>query len=220
MSTPPARPWMDRLAHDLRGPLSPMQTAVHLLRDARVGGAEREELFAVLERQVQRLAGMIDEFDDLTRAGQGRLLASEESMDLELLVADAAARLGARAPQVGFAPGTGRLRIRGDAHRLAQLFHSLLGLQLSRNDSDAVQAHIAAEGGRLRMVCAVRCRDASDALVASLLTSPHPDPPDEALGLRLVIASAIAEAHGGSVTGHATAHDTAEVTLELPIGDR
>src|SRR5690606_32218641 len=58
----------------------------------------------------------------------------------------------------------------------------------------------------------------SDALIAALLNSPHPDPPDDALGLGLMIAVAIAEAHGGSLQGRAGAGDTVELVLELPAG--
>jgi signal transduction histidine kinase len=219
MSAPLAKSWMERLAHDLRGPLSPMQTAVYLLRDPGLGDTQREELLAVLERQIQRLGGMINEFSDLGRADQGRLLARCDAIDLELLVLDTVARLQEPAPRVEFAPGTQTMRIDGDVQRIAQLFHVLLGLQLSRSRPMPVTARIDRDGGRMRMVCAVHCRDASDALIASLLAAPHPDPPDDALGLGLVIAAAIAEAHGGSLRGRARGGDTLELVLELPAAD-
>ncbi|MBJ6982773.1 HAMP domain-containing histidine kinase [Luteimonas sp. MC1572] len=216
MSAPSAKAWMDRLAHDLRGPLSPMQTAVYLLRDPGLGNEQREELFAVLERQIQRLGGMIDEFSDLGRAEQGRLKVRSEPIDLELLVMDTVARLREVPPRVEFAGDARTLRIDGDVQRVAQLFHALLGLQLSRSSPVAVQARIECHDNRLRMVCTVHCRDASDALIASLLTAPHPDPPDDALGLGLVIAAAIADAHGGGLHGRASGDDTLELVLELP----
>lgn len=216
MSAPSAKAWMDRLAHDLRGPLSPMQTAVYLLRDPGLGNEQREELFAVLERQIQRLGGMIDEFSDLGRAEQGRLKVRSEPIDLELLVMDTVARLREVPPRVEFAGDARAMRIDGDVQRVAQLFHALLGLQLSRTSPVAVHARIECHGDRLRMVCRVHCRDASDALIASLLTSPHPDPPDDALGLGLVIAAAIADAHGGGLHGRASGADTLELVLELP----
>src|SRR5690606_38079015 len=90
VSAPVARTWMDRVAHDLRGPLAPMQTAVYLLREPGIADAQRDELLAVLERQIQRLGGMIDEFSDLGRAGTGQLLVRREAIDVELLVSDTA----------------------------------------------------------------------------------------------------------------------------------
>lgn len=218
MSAPQAKAWIDRLAHDLRGPLAPMQTALYLLRDPQVCDGQRDELLAVLERQIRRLGGMIDQFSDLAWAEKGRLVTRRETIDVELLVANTVARLQARPPHVDFAPGMQGMDIEGDVLRIAQLFHALLGLQLSRSHPVPVRARLELAGERLRMTCAVHCRDASDALIAALLTSPHPDPPDDALGLDLVIAAAIAEAHGGSLRGRASAHDTLELLLELPSG--
>ena len=207
---------MDRVAHDLRGPLAPMQTAVYLLRDADIGQAQRDELLAVLERQIQRLGGMIDEFSDLGRAGTGQFLGRRETIDVELLVSDTASRLHTRAPQVSWGPGVRGLEIEGDVLRIAQLFHTLLGMQLSRGQPEPVQARLEFVDGRLRMTCALECSGVSDALIAALLSSPHPDPPDDALGLGLMIAVAIAEAHDGSLHGRAGAGDTVELVLELP----
>jgi len=218
MSAPIARTWMDRVAHDLRGPLAPMQTAVYLLRDPRIADGQRDELLAVLERQIQRLGGMIEEFSDLGRAGTGQLLVRRESIDVELLVSDTASRLQARAPQVSWGPGVQGLEIEGDVLRIAQLFHTLLGMQLSRGQPEPVEARLELAGRRLRMTCALHCSGVSDALIASLLTSPHPDPPDDALGLGLMIAAAIAQAHGGSLQGRAGAGDRVELVLELPAG--
>src|SRR5690606_6135892 len=174
VSAPIARTWMDRVAHDLRGPLAPMQTAVYLLRDADIGEAQRDELLAVLERQIQRLGGMIDEFSDLGRAGTGQFLARRETIDVELLVSDTASRLQARAPRVSWGSGAQGLQIEGDVLRIAQLFHTLLGMQLSRGQPEPVQARLEFVDGRLRMTCALECSGVSDALIAALLSSPHP----------------------------------------------
>lgn len=214
---PQARTWMGRLAHDLRGPLSPMQTAIFLLRDGQVGEVERNELLAVMERQVRRLGGMIDEVGDLGRAEEGRLLGRREPIDLELLLGDIVTRLQAQAPVISFAPDARAATVDGDVLRLAQLLQSLLGLQFSRPQPSPVHAHVDwAAPGLWRMRCTVSCQDPSDALVEALLTTPHPDPPDDGLGLAIVIARAIAEAHGGRLHGHARAPDAIALVLELP----
>lgn len=218
MSVPQAKAWMDRLAHDLRGPLAPMQTALYLLREPKVDDGQRDELLAVLERQIRRLSAMIDQLGDIARAEKGHLVTRRETIDVERLVADTVTLLQAQPPHVDFAPGMQGMAIEGDVLRITQLFYALLGLQLSRSHPVPVRARLELAGERLRMTCAVHCRDASDALITALLTSPHPDPPDDALGLGLVIAAAIAEAHGGSLRGRASADDTLELLLELPSG--
>ncbi|HEY9400556.1 MAG TPA: histidine kinase dimerization/phospho-acceptor domain-containing protein, partial [Luteimonas sp.] len=65
-------PWLDRLAHDLRGPLTPLQTAAYLLRSGQVEGERQQELFVLIERQTQVLVRMIEELSDWTRVSQDR----------------------------------------------------------------------------------------------------------------------------------------------------
>jgi K+-sensing histidine kinase KdpD len=159
---------------------------------------------------------MIDEVSDLGRAEKGRLVVRHEPLELELLICDIVARLHALPPKITFATDAQAVELDGDVLRLGQLLHALLGLQLTRAEPVAVEADIAwAAPGRLRMVCVVQCRDATDTLAQALLTMPHPDPPDEGLGLGLMIACAIAEAHGGHLEAHARQH-AIELVLELP----
>jgi signal transduction histidine kinase len=79
-------PWLDRLAHDLRGPLSPLQTASYLLQRDDLDPARRLELLQLLERQSRRMARMLDELEDWARAGQGRLLGAPEPCEIALLL--------------------------------------------------------------------------------------------------------------------------------------
>ena len=74
-------PWFNRLAHDLRSPLSSLQTAAYLLRTD-PGGATAKELSDIVVRQSQRMARMIDELDDWSRAQQGRLVDRGERLEL------------------------------------------------------------------------------------------------------------------------------------------
>jgi signal transduction histidine kinase len=215
VSTSP-RTWMDRLAHDLRGPLSPMLTAVYLLRDGQTTPEQRAELLQVMERQIQRLGGMIDEVSDLGRAEKGRLVARREPVDLELLVADVVARMHAEPPDVTVSPALQGVELEGDVVRMGQLFRTLLGLRLSRAEPRPVRARLEPSATGVRMACVLDYADVSDAEVEALLEAPQPDPPDDALGLGLMIARAIAEAHGGTLRGRAGAGATIELLLELP----
>lgn len=217
MTLPRAKNWMHRLAHDLRGPLSPMQVSIYLLRDQSLEEGERNELFAVIERQISRLGSMIDELGDLGHAEQDRLVTRRESLDLDLLLEDLSSQLRAKPPEISFAPDACAVELEGDVVRLGQLFKCLLGLRLTRHQDTPVRAHLSwSAPGRLQMRCTIACRDASSDLGEALLTMPHPEPPDEGLGLGLLIASAIAEAHGGSLRAEAGTSDAIELLLELP----
>ncbi|HEY4529265.1 MAG TPA: histidine kinase dimerization/phospho-acceptor domain-containing protein [Luteimonas sp.] len=208
--------WLDRLAHDLRGPLSPLQAAAELLRDPGTREAERERLLDVLDDQVRRLDSMVGEFSDLLAAERGQLLLAREPVDVAALARDTSAALPRPQPVVVFAPGSEALLVEGDPHRLGQLFATLLGRLVPPGCSTSAEARIESRGTRMHMACTVPCRDATDLLAASLLAAPHPDPPDGALGLGLMVATAIARAHGGQLQGRARGRDALEFLLELP----
>ena len=63
--------WWARLGHDLRGPVSPMRLAVQVLRSDRCTALEREEALQLLDRQVDRLLGEIDDVAELMRLRAG-----------------------------------------------------------------------------------------------------------------------------------------------------
>ncbi|GAA4863244.1 HAMP domain-containing sensor histidine kinase [Luteimonas vadosa] len=217
MSANRSRHWMHRLAHDLRGPLSPMQVAIYLLRDESLAQGERNELFAVLERQIARLDGMIHEISDLGRAEQGRMLTRLEPLDLQLLIEHLSSQLEANPPEITYAPDAGAIELEGDAVRLGQLLKSLLGLRTSRTQQAPVRAHVDwAAPDRMRMHCTITSPGAQADFAEALLAGPHPEPPDEGLGLGLMIASAIAEAHGGRLDAGDGTDESIEFVLELP----
>lgn len=190
--------WFDRIAHDLRGPLSPLQTAAWLLKgDAeRLDPERRRELVEIIERQSRRLARMVDELGDWSRAEQGRLLGAREPSLLQHVVDLAVGSIPGCAvePHVG-ADCTG-LQVDCDQHRLLQALKSLLEYATAHDEpSLSIACHdglalIDIEAGNVPM-------DAE--ALPRLLEQPDPAPFDEGLGLRLLLARAIIEAHGGTL---------------------
>ena len=84
--TDPSATLLDRLAHDLRGPLSPLQTAAYLLRRPDLEPERRDELLAIIDRQTTRLSSMVQEVSDWTRARQSRLVSRREAVVPAMLV--------------------------------------------------------------------------------------------------------------------------------------
>lgn len=207
--------WLDRLAHDLRGPLTPLQTATYLLRSGQVESQRQQELFAVIERQTRQLGRMIEELGDWARASQDRLLGPRERCEPALLLdyARVASGTGIVAPIID--DDTGAAGVDGDPVRLTQLLRILIEYASTRGES-APTISLRVQGDRLRM----DVRDAGPApdpaQLAALLEEPQPVPYDAGLGLRLLIARAIAEAHAGTLVAHA---DGGHLLLrcELPL---
>jgi len=192
--TPGDNGWLDRLAHDLRGPLAPLQTASYLLQREDLDPARRLELLAMLERQTRRLARMLDELDDWARAGRGRLLGEREDTELALLLDYALAGSGIRDAKVD---DDGQIaQVHGDPQRLTQLLRTLLDFAVARGGIEAVV--LRSDDGRGRVEVRLSSHEAADA-ASGLLDAPQREPYDEGLGLRLLLAREIARAHGGEL---------------------
>ncbi|HXH01486.1 MAG TPA: HAMP domain-containing sensor histidine kinase [Xanthomonadaceae bacterium] len=218
MSSRPLQ-WLDRLAHDLRGPLTPLQTAAYLLRSGKLDAPKQAELLELMERQTRRLGRMIDEVGDWSRASQERLVSVNEVVETELLVDMACSALPAVdgvSVSGEFAGDAGQCKVRCDMQRLVQLLRSVIEFAIARSGQVP-----RVTGARADHSVLIEVSDSGPALDevsrAGLLTEPLPEPPDEGLGLRLLIASAIAEAHAGRLQVENAEAGGLRWRLELPV---
>ncbi len=195
----PMVPWMDRLAHDLRGPLTPLQTAAYLLRSGQLSPDRQEELFAVIERQTRQLARMIDELGDWTRAAQDRLIAAREPCDPALLLDYARANCGEAGAGAKVDNRADGVLVDGDPVRLTQLLRILIAYSASLVTT-ALDIALWATETHLHIDVRASGAEPTGDMLASLLEQPQADPHDGGLGLQPLIARAIAEAHGGTLT--------------------
>ena len=194
--SPDAPAWLDRVAHDLRGPLMPLQTAAYLLRSGQLEPARQAELVDVIERQTRQLARMIDELGDWLRAGQQRLLGQHEPCDPALLLDTASVGAGLSPPRVRDL--SGGAQVAGDPQRLAQLLRILLQFAQVHGAGATTAVTLARDDGHLRLDCVFPRTPATPA-AATLLARPEDQPFDGGLGLQLLLGRAIAEAHGGTL---------------------
>ena len=209
MNAPPD--WLDRVAHDLRGPLMPLQTAAYLLRSGQLDAARQQELVEVIERQTRQLARMIDELGDWMRAAQQRLLGQREACLPALMLDYAATGAGIVPPIVD--DRSGGAEVQGDAQRLTQLLRTLLAYAEAQGRPARVE--IRRTDGRVRIdMLAARAADAPAA--ATLFDRPLTHAFDGGLGLQLLLARAIAEAHGGTLQALDDG-DQVRLRCELPI---
>ena len=74
------------LGHELRNPLSPVTTALHLIRANEADPARISRARQIIERQVERMTRLIDDLLDVSRITRGRIELREESVSLRELI--------------------------------------------------------------------------------------------------------------------------------------
>jgi signal transduction histidine kinase len=207
--------WFQRVAHDLRDPLSPLQTAVYLLRSGDINDEDRSRMLELIERQGVRLAGMIDELADCLRAERGRLLARRSQVDLMVLAALGIARGDAAALQ--FDPELATLPVFGDDRRLLQLLRILRELRLSPEELLPAPLFLERVDRCARLHRRLACTADVLADPVRLLDGPLPAALGQGLGLQLPLAAAIAREHDGQMRVEAEADGRVALVVDLPL---
>ncbi|TFY97528.1 hybrid sensor histidine kinase/response regulator [Ramlibacter rhizophilus] len=77
------------LAHELRNPLAPVRSALHLLRLTSSGDARQVRATQVMERQVQLMTRLIDDLMDVGRITQGKIELQQEMLEIGTVIQDA-----------------------------------------------------------------------------------------------------------------------------------
>jgi signal transduction histidine kinase len=210
MNDPPG--WLDRIAHDLRGPLMPLQTAAYLLRSGQLDSDRQAELIGVIERQTRQLTRMIDELGDWMRASQQRLLGPREPCDIALLLEYAAT--GAQIPLPRVEDASDGATVDGDTQRLTQLLRILLAYAATAGATPTVRMDRI--DARLQVDVLAPADEEEEAPAAALFEAPQSTPFDGGLGLQLLLAKRIAEAHGGTLDA-SDADGQRRLRLTLPL---
>jgi signal transduction histidine kinase/CheY-like chemotaxis protein len=116
------------LGHELRNPLAPIVTALHLMamRNEAEAGTERR----IIERQVAHLSRLVDDLLDVSRITQGKIQLQRESMDVRAAVDRAIElilpALEKRDSPIDVSMPEQPVIVSGDIVRLTQVFCNLL----------------------------------------------------------------------------------------------
>lgn len=191
--------WLDRLAHDLRGPLGPIQTAAELLGMDALGADQQRELIEMIRRQSRVLARMIDELADWTSIERGRLLGPRETSDLDWLLETAAAALGKeRAARIVLPQSQPQaVLLDADPRRLVQAFATMLSVRLEQQSEAPLRVALELPGDgmvQIRFGDPIDMRGHEPPPLGTASSTP------DGLGLSTVIAAAIVTAHQGTAT--------------------
>lgn len=118
------------VAHELRNPLSPMKTAIRMIRMAFEKGIKLDERsIAIIERQLVISDRLVEDLLDVTRIVRGTMVLDKRKMDLVQLIrilVETIQLSDEKAHRVEFPVPQQPIWINGDSHRLTQVFNNLM----------------------------------------------------------------------------------------------
>jgi len=196
------------LGHELRNPLAPMATALHLM--ARTGDPATRREREVMERQVAHMKRLVDDLLDVSRITGRRLEMRLQPLQLAALVRHAVQGvqpvLGLRRLELQVAQDAEDLWVEADEVRLAQVLNNLLGNAIKFTGPEGSIALALARAGSL---AEITLRDDGVGMPPEVLEHVFdlfyqaPQGTDRSiggLGLGLAIVRSLVEMHGGSVS--------------------
>lgn len=195
------------LGHELRNPLSPIVTALQLMKLQGSEGSERAR--AVIERQVNHLTRLVDDLLDVSRIARGKVELRAEVVEMADVVAKAVEMasplIDQRAHTLTVDMPRRGLRVDGDPMRLSQVVSNLL-TNAAKYTPPGGQITVHAEPVDGEVV--LRVHDTGVGIAPDLLPRVFDlfvqerqaiDRSQGGLGLGLTIVRNLIERHGGSV---------------------
>jgi PAS domain S-box-containing protein len=197
------------LAHELRNPLAPIDTAAQLLRISKADEKQVKHASDIISRQVKHMTDLVDDLLDVSRVSRGLVELEKEQIDIKQVVSIAIEQarplVEVRKHVLNLKMGSENAYVKGDKTRLVQVIANLL------NNA----AKYTQQGGEILLTVAVQegevtisIADSGIGIDSSLL--PHvfdlftqgertPDRAQGGLGLGLSLVKSITALHGGKV---------------------
>jgi CheY-like chemotaxis protein len=216
------------VAHELRNPLAAIRNALQIMRLANHNREALEQIYPVMERQVQQMVRLIDDLMDVSRVARNKLQLRKQRVELAQVVRHAVEccrpLIESAGHELTVALPAEPIPVEADEARLAQVFANLL-------DNAAKYTE---RGGRISLTVQ---RDSGDAVVRLKDTGIGIDADQLAhifeifaqvdaslersrggLGIGLTLVKRLTEMHGGTVEAFSEGQDKgSEFVVRLPI---
>lgn len=214
------------LGHELRNPLSPILTALQLMRLKNQSSREQD----VIERQVQTLMRLVDDLLDVSRITQGKVELRKERIELAEVAARAIEMsspvLEKKRQVLDITIPTRGLAIDADPFRMAQVLANLLTNAAKYSDA-ATRIDLVADQHDQRV--RVRVKDQGIGIPPGLLDRVFEpfvqnrqgiERSQGGLGLGLAIVRSLVALHGGTVSAFSRGEGRgSEFVVELPAAE-
>jgi CheY-like chemotaxis protein/two-component sensor histidine kinase len=218
------------LSHELRNPLAPILTGVEILESSAPGSAAAARARAIIRRQTEHLARLVDDLLDVTRVSRGKIELRRVRLDLRDVVRrtldDHRDQLDGRSIALEVALPPEPVWLDADATRMAQVVGNLLHNAAKFTPAGgAVCVTLSALGGQAEL--AVRDTGIGiDAQDLPRLFEPFAQGDQGlarsagGLGLGLALVKGLVELHGGRVRAASDGPGRgAEIAVVLPLAE-
>jgi PAS domain S-box-containing protein len=200
------------LAHELRNPLAPVFYALKLLDEKPLDDPNRWYIRRIVDRQMRRLARLIDDLLDVSRIRTGKVELRKARVDLNSVIGHAVEVARPLAEDRGHGLAVSLppepVWLEADPVRLEQVFTNLLSNAIKfTEDRGAISLSAEREGQEV----IVRVRDTGVGIPPDLLPRIFDlftqgdrslDRVRDGLGIGLTLSRRLVELHGGTIEAH------------------
>jgi signal transduction histidine kinase len=200
------------LSHELRNPLAPMRTALHMLKSGSFDPERGRALLETMDRQVAQMTRLVDDLLDISRITRGAIELRREMLDVCAEVRHAlescrGALEGGRHEVVVDLP-RGRLALFADRVRVQQILENIILNAVKYTEPGGrIEISAAADGDEV----VIRVRDNGIGIPADKLSQvfdlfvqvdASPDRIRKGLGIGLALVRDLVHRHGGVAQAH------------------
>ncbi|MDC0721276.1 hybrid sensor histidine kinase/response regulator [Nannocystis bainbridge] len=218
------------LAHELRNPLSPIQSSLEIMSLQALDDPLTNQCREVIERQVQQLTRLVDDLLEVSRINTGKIQLQIERIDLGATVQrgieTSRPAVDAKQHRLQFVGPPEPVWVRADATRIAQVIGNLVNNAAKYTENGGeIAVRLESERGH----AVVRVRDSGIGIpqemlgeVFDLFTQVHRslDRSQGGLGIGLALVKRLVTIHGGQVEAHSDGAGLgSEFVIRLPQGE-
>ncbi len=216
------------LAHELRNPLAPINTAAQLLDRMLPEASRTRQAVEIVQRQVKHMTRLLEDLLDVSRITLGKITLREEEVDISRVVRAAVELtrplIVERHHDVTVTLPAQPLLVSGDAARLAQVVSNLLNNAAKYTDE---YGKISVSAEREAQQVVIKVTDNGTGITPELLPRVFElftqaertlDRSQGGLGIGLALVKSLVTMHGGSVEARSeNASVGSEFIVRLPL---
>lgn len=210
------------IAHDLRSPLTAIKIGMQAIAEEQ-SVTRRNRAHAMLDRQIDRLARMVDDLLDATRIEAGRLDMRFENFDLRDVISDMIGLYAPTSPDhdIQAAIPEEPVVIAADSHRIEQVISNLLSNAIKFSPRGGpIRIALETAGDEVVLTVAdqgigIRPEDREEIFLPFQRSSADVAP---GAGLGLSVVRRIVEAHGGYIDVEGEPLHGSVFRVVLPVG--